>query len=168
MAGQAGESESLKRSYYSRKNQFYNTTSHLSKHALKQSLRLNHKHNINIAACQQVLKKQVLKCSSSCKLCDYLQPMTSTRLLAEKITSYPSKIYESMSLTAVNSSLPLTTRNLSTINPFPHSPNSYPVAGAFPTLLSPLKHQHTKINSTTNCPTANLSTTMNQTVPRIS
>ena len=45
LALQVCESDCLKKNYFSKKNQFFNTTSHLNKHALKQSLVLNSKYS---------------------------------------------------------------------------------------------------------------------------
>jgi hypothetical protein len=50
LAIQSCESDSLKRNYFSQKNQFFNTTSHLDKHALKQSLILNSKYTAHYKA----------------------------------------------------------------------------------------------------------------------
>jgi len=67
LALQACESDSLKKNYYSKNNQFYNTTSHLNKHALRQSMALNSKYSTQYKSASSP-KEYLHKCASTSKL----------------------------------------------------------------------------------------------------
>ena len=72
LALQACESDSLKKNYFSKKNQFYNTASHLNKYALKQSLALNSKYSAHYKSASSP-KEYLQKCASTSILYPYLR-----------------------------------------------------------------------------------------------
>ena len=69
LSGQYGESESLRVSYYNKKSQLNSTSSFQNKNCLKESLRFNHKYEMNKFMNKSLMgsRDYLQKCSSSSK-----------------------------------------------------------------------------------------------------
>lgn len=64
LSGQMGEAEAVKKNYFNKRNQYFNTSSHVNKHKLRESLILNAKIEKNLIS-KSSPKDYIYKCAST-------------------------------------------------------------------------------------------------------